>query len=263
MKRSSYLQLKLALFFLFFCLIASVSRPCDAASFTRTRPRLNIRSAYMNNAVYLKWNKVGGAKKYEIQRAWVNPKRRNTVGKWKRWAVTRNTSIRKRAVGDYRYRVRAISGNKTSLWSASKRIFGANGVITNVVYEKPMFYIFGGTLNFRVLITNRTQSQMGFVKTGSQSTIYAIDTGTNQVVKTWPGHLYIAESYGYAKQVNPRKQQSVYFYCSMDEDEYEQYKNYKFMVTASFYPNPWVEPISTVMAVACTTNVAESAIAGK
>lgn len=230
------------------------------------KPKLNILSAYMNDSVYLKWNKVKGAKKYEIQRAKINPNKANKVGKWKKWKTTKKTSIKKKGSGDYKYRVRAIKGSKKGGWSKAKRIFGATGSITNVIYDEPTtlwgMYI-EGQLTFRLLINNKTQSQMGFVKSGSQGTIYALDPSTGKTMKSWPAYLYIAESYGYAKQINANQEASVYFYCRMSQEEREQYKNAKFLVTASFYPNPWVESISSQMAITCTNNIKESAIAGK
>jgi adenine-specific DNA-methyltransferase len=47
------------------------------------------------------------------------------------------------------------------------------------------------------------------------------------------------------------------------DDEWEKYKNCKFMVTTSFYPNPEVEPLTTQMAIAYGRAVADSAVAAK
>jgi hypothetical protein len=253
-----------SLFILIFILLIIPSHGTKAASLAK--PKLDVLSAYVNNAVYLKWKKVKGAKRYEIQRAKVNPKKANKVGKWKKWKVTKKTSIKKKTSGDYKYRVRAIKGSQKGKWSKAKRIFAATGHITDIIYEEPTT-IWGipieGKLNFRILIKNKTQSQMGFVKPGTQSTIYALDPQTGKTLKSWSGYLYIAETYGYAKTIYPKQEASVYFYCRMSKEEREQYKNAKYMVTASFYPNPYVEPISTQTAITCTNNRKESAVVGK
>ena len=74
-----------SLVILIFILLIIPSHGSKAASLAK--PKLDVLSAYMNNAVYLKWKKVKGAKRYEIQRAKVNPKKANKVGKWKKWKV--------------------------------------------------------------------------------------------------------------------------------------------------------------------------------
>ena len=83
------------------------------------------------------------------------------------------------------------------------------------------------------------------------------------MLKTLNGYLDTGSLYGYAKQVNAGKSQSVYFYAYVTESEWAAYKNCKFMITSSFYPNPTVEPMSTQMALASTPVVSDSAIAGK
>ena len=250
---------------MFFLLALLLVFPVKANAATLRAPKLNKYSAYMNKVVYLRWTKVKGAKSYEIQRAQINY---NTgkVKKWKTWKKTKKLFVKKKATGDYKYRVRAIRGKKKGKWSKAKRIFAASGRITNSYYEKPE-YIFGlyceGRLYFRLLIKNKTLSQMGFVTAGHQGTVYALNKKTGKKVKSWPADLYIAEPNGYAKQINAKQEKSVYFYARMNEEEKEKYKDCKFMVTASFYPNPWVEPVSSQMAIACTNSIKDSAITGR
>ena len=247
------------------CFFASVS--AQAASFKKSKPNINKTSAYLNDTVYLTWTKVSGAKKYEIQRAKINPKTGKT-GKWKAWATTKKTAVKKKASGDYKYRVRAVKGKTKSKWSSAKRIFGATARITNIGYTEPDIFLgvvlSSGYLEWRVTVNNKTSSPMGFVKTGTrfknQNTLYAINKTTGKVVHLWEGRL---DTTGVAKMVEAGKTQSLSFYAYVTPEEWAKYKGCKFMVSSSFYPNPEVEPISTQMAIAYTANYADASIAAK
>lgn len=243
----------------------SIPVPAQAASIKNKKPTISKNSAYLNNKVYLKWSKVKGAKKYEIQRAQINA---NTgkPGKWTKWKTTKKTSIKVTASGDYKYRVRAVSGKTKSKWSASKRIFGARACITKITYTPPEGWWYGrkGELYFRVLVDNKTKSPMGFLDSymiGEQNTVYAL-SGSGKVLKSWYADVDVQS--GIAKQVNAKSKQSLYFYIyDFTEEEWAKYKGCKFMITSSFYPNPEVEPTSTQMAIAYTNKAADSAIAAK
>ena len=263
-----YVSFLLILLILTVGIIAPVS--AQAVPFKKAKPRIASNSAYLNNKVYIKWSAVKGAKKYEVQRAKINPST-GKIGKWVKWKTVKKPYVRMVAAGGFKYRIRALKGKKKSKWSAAKRIFAANAKITHMGYTEPEV-LFGvtlseGVLEFRVLVSNRTHSSMGFVRSGTrlgvQNTVIAIHKKTRKPVKTWDAYLDTGSSGGIAKQVNARKNQSVYFYAYVSEEEWAKYKNCKFMITSSFYPNPTVEPISTQMAIAYTANVAESAIAGK
>ena len=273
MMKSVLLTLFMAAMFLFG---VSLAKPAGVEASGLKKPTfVRASTGYINNKICLRWLPVKGAKKYEIYRAKVNTKNGKAGKKWKRWASTKNPFIIKGGAGDYRYRVRAVKGSKKGKWSYGIRIFGATAYITNTVYDPPVapIYFYGvpfggrpGKITFRVLVANKTHSQMGFVQSGSrfgpQSTIYALNSA-GQAIKKWPGDLYIAEIGGYAKQVNPGKTSSLYFQVEIPLSEWNTYKNCKFMVTSSFYPNPYTEPMATQMAIACTTNIANSALAGK
>ena len=247
------------------CFFASVS--AHAASFQNSKPKINKNSAYLNNTVYLTWTKVSGAKKYEIQRAKINPST-GKIGKWREWTTTKKTAVKKKATGDYKYRVRAIKGNTKSKWSSAKRIFGATAKITDIGYTEPDIFLgvvlSSGYLEWRVIVNNKTKSPMGFVKSGTrfenQNTLYAINKTTGKKVHSWEGRLDTTEV---AKMVEAGKTQSLYFYAYVTPEEWAKYKGCKFMVSSSFYPNPEVEPVSTQMAIAYTTNYADASVAAK
>ena len=247
------------------CIFASVS--AQAASFQKSKPKISKNSAYLNDKVYLTWTKISGAKKYEIQRAKINPST-GKAGKWKTWVTTGKTSIKKKASGDYKYRVRAIKGSTKSQWSSAKRIFGATAKITNIGYTEPDVFMGvtfrDGYLEWRITVKNKTNSPMGFVVSGSrfgnQNTLYAINKTTGKKVHSWEAKL---DTTGIAKMVAAGKTESLYFYAFVTEQEWELYKDCKFMVSSSFYPNPEVEPISTQMAIAYTTNYADASVAAK
>ena len=256
-----------ALLLMLMIICISVPVPAQAASIKNKKPKITKDSAYLNNKVYLKWTKVAGAKKYEIQRAKINPKTGKT-GKWTKWKATKKTYIKKEASGDYKYRVRAVKGKTHSKWSAPKRVFAANAYITKMTYTPPE-YLFGvlmsrGYLTFRVLVNNKTKSPMGFLDSymiGEQNTVYALSS-SGKKLKTW--HADVDTQGGIAKQVNANSKQSLYFEIyDFTEAEWAKYKGCKFMITSSFYPNPEVEPTSTQMALGYTKKVSESSIAAK
>ena len=237
----------------------------DAMAASIGRPVINSHSAYMNDSIYLQWSKAKGAKKYEIQRAKVS--RKGKPGTWKKWAVTKKLSIKKKGSGDYIYRVRGVKGSKKGNWSGARRIFGANAVITQFIYEPARYFWESDSIYARILLSNKTTSDMGFVSSGyyfgAQGALYAVDSATGKAVRKWDARLYIGEIGGVAKTVQAGKQQSIYADIDISGEEYETYKNYNLLLTFSFYPNPYTEPMANQMAFACTQNVADSAIACK
>ena len=245
-----------------------------AATLISSRPKLTTASAYNNSYVYLKWTKVSGAKKYEIYRAKVIPADEPTeklkLGAWKKWAATKNTYVKRKDSGDYKYRVRAVNGKKTSKWSVAKRVFAANAKITHMGYTEPE-YMFGvllssGGLEFRVLVTNKTKSDMGFVTSGTrfdpQGTLYAVNKKTGKVLKKWEADLDLPLG-SIAKVVQAGKSQSLYFDADISSEDWAKYKNSKFLFSCSFYPNPEVEPLTTQMAFTCSKSVKDSSLAAK
>lgn len=254
--RISFLMVMLAAAFVFLKPVSAQAAKLSPSA----KPKFANTSAYMYDKVYLKWGKITGAKKYVIFRAKVNP---NTggIGAWKKWAETTNTSIKKKATGDFKYRVRAVSGSTKSKYSKAIRIFAASAKITDIGFD-------GSHINFRILINNKTKSEMGFVLNEAarnyvQYTIYALNKKTGDIVKKWGGNLAPVGT-GWAMEVNAGKIQSIYITSdTVTAAQYNSVKNCKFLVTASFYPNPYTEPISTALAVACTRTASESAIAGK
>jgi len=261
---------------LFMLLLLMVTCPVTAKK-KKTLPRpalVKSSCTYTYNKARLKWKKVKGAKKYEIQRAKINAKTGKT-GKWKKWVLTKKTSIAKKTTGDFKYRIRALNGKKKGKWSKAVRLFAANGKITDMGYTPADIFfgvkLGGEILEMRVLVSNKTDSPMGFVKSGTripiQYSIYAINKSTGKKMKKWDAYLDTGKNdigyASYAKQVNARKKASVYFYAFVTDSEWAKYKNCRFMITASFYPNPTVEPMNTQMAIACTNSVKKSAIAGK
>ena len=261
------LPLMLILIVMVIGILAPVS--VHAASITSAKPKFDKSCAYLNKTIYLKWSKIKGAKKYEIQRAKISPSK-GKPGKYAKWKVVKKNYIKVSGSGDYRYRVRAISGTQKSKWSVSKRIFGASAKITHFGYTKPdvMFGVtlHEGIIEFRVLVNNKTSSPMGFVESGSrfgeQANLYAINKKTGKRVKKWEADVDIDT--GIAKQVNANKSQSLYFTVyGVPLEEWNKYKNCKFMLTSAFYPNPEVEGIDTQMAIACSKSITDSSVAAK
>ncbi len=128
----------------------------NAASIKNAKPTIK-KAQYLYDSVSLEWNKVTGAKKYQIQRRVMNPKT-GKWGKYKLWATTSKTSIVKKATGDYQYRVRAVKGKTYSKWSSPKRVFAAYARIVDRTYEA------GAILNIKIKVTNKTKSPMGLMK---------------------------------------------------------------------------------------------------
>ena len=254
-----------------FLLVMAIVLPVSAraATFTKSKPKITKESAYLNGKVYLKWSKISGAKSYEIQRAVIDPSTGKTKS-WKAWKKTKKLYVKVKDSGDYKYRVRAVKGSQKSKWSTPKRIFGANAKITDFGYTKPDVF-FGvtlhqGTIELRVLVDNKTKSDMGFVPSGTrfgeQSTLYAINSSGKKVAK-WDADLDI-DFGAVAKKVNAGKKQSLYFTVyGVNEEEWEACKNCSFMISCSFYPNPEVEPLSTQMAFTCTKKASASSLAAK
>lgn len=246
----------------------SIPVPAQAASIKNKKPTISKDSAYLNTKIYLKWSKVKGAKKYEIQRAQINA---NTgkAGKWTKWKTTKKTSIKVAGSGDYKYRVRAVSGKTKSKWSASKRIFGARACITKILYTPPE-YLFGvrlsrGYLTFRVLVDNKTKSPMGFLdsyRIGEQNTVYAL-SGSGKVLKSWYADVDLQG--GIAKQVNPKSKQSLYFEIyDFSEEDWAKYKGCKFMIASSFCPpQPSSDTTLKQMVIAYTNKTADCSIAAR
>ena len=108
---------------------------------------------------------------------------------------------------------------------------------------------------------------MGFVESGTrfdkQSTIYAFNKTTGKVMKKWAADLDTGSLSAIAKVVEAKKKQTIYIEATVTAEEWAKYKNCKFMVTTSFYPNPEVEPLTTQMAIAYGRAVADSAVAAK
>ena len=249
---------------------AAGPKEASAASFTSRKTAISKTSSYSNSYVCMKWSRISGAVKYEVYRAKVNPKTGKT-GAWKKWKTTKKLSLKVKASGDYKYRVRGIKKNKKSKWSSAKRVFAANARITKMGYTAPDIFfgvrLHSAKLELRVLVTNKTSSPMGFVPSGTrfgnQATLYALNKTTGKKMKSWEADLDTGTFSGIAKLVEAKKSQSVYYYCFLDDDDWDKYKNCKFMMSISFYPNPEVEDISTQMALACTKSAADSSLAVK
>lgn len=265
MSKKNYFRFTLVLLILIMAVMAPST--VQAASFKNSRPTIAKNSAYNHKKVYLKWSGISGAKKYEIQRAIVHPSDGST-GKWRAWKETKKTYVNVTAKGDYMYRVRAIKGKEKSKWSKAKRIFAASAKVTHMSYVQPEI-MFGvelrsGRMEFRVLVCNKSKSDMGFVDSGTrfgqQCTIYAVSKSTGKVRKKWEAHL---DTTGIAKLIKAGETKSLYYYSFMTPAEWKKYKKYDWKVSTSFYPNPEVESISTAMAIGYTKNVAQSSIAGK
>lgn len=269
MKKKTLSLLLLSFMILSGVLISSAIEPVQSKAASLGKPKyVKASCSYTNNKVCLTWTKVKGAKKYQIYRAKLNPKTGKN-GKWTKWAASKKTYIKKKTSGDFRYRVRAIRGKKTGAWSKSIRIFAATGKIIQMSYtDNSIFGVdLGSKLNYRILISDKTKSPMGFVESGTrfggQCSIYAKNPGNGAILKKWDGYLRATGSNIGAMQVNALKTQYLDFYAFISPSEWETYKNCIFMATNSFYPNPKVEPIKNVMAITTYNNGTASAIAGK
>jgi len=246
-----------------------------ATKFTDLKPTINTKkSAYLYDSVYLKWNKINGAKKYIIERAKVNPST-GKIGKWTSWANTKNTYIKKKATGDFKYRVRAVnSKGKVTKWSKARRIFAATARITKVdKSDNPVNWGWGyktdGTVIFTVVVNNKTKSTMGFLRSGyevpNQCTVYALNKSTGKVRKKFEATLDASiwgSSAGY-KKINASSKGTITFYCYVSYDDWKYIKNSNFMLSSSFYPNGDVEGIDTQLAISYTGNAKKASVSSK
>ena len=263
--KSRLLSLVLSLSLVASC-FAILPGTADAKSFTKSKTKITKNSAYLFNKASLKWKKVKGAKKYQIQRARINPKK-GKIGKWKKWKTTRKTSLVRKTSGDYKYRVRAVKGKKVSKWSGARRIFAANAKITSKHYEPPyLFNMYGAYMDFKVSIKNKSKSPMGFLDEEANYTFYAINTKTKKVLKKI--RMDISDmAYGNHDQINPGKKKTLKLRAGgISEELYDKWKsnpNVDYMISVAFYPNPKVEPMKNHMAITCTKKAKESSVACK
>lgn len=263
--KSRLLSLVLSLALVASC-FAILPGTADAKSFTNSKTKITKNSAYLYNKVSLKWKKVKGAKKYQIQRAKINPKK-GKIGKWKKWKTTKKTFIKRKASGDYKYRVRAVKGKKVSKWSKAKRIFAANAKITSKHYEPPFFFNMDGAyIDFKVKIKNKSKSPMGFLDEDNLYTFYVVNTKTKKVLKKVSMDIRYMTYYNH-DQINPGKSKTMQFRVSgISEELYNSWEanpDVDYLLTITFYPNPRKEPMNTHMAISCTKKAKESSIACK
>ena len=242
-----------------------VPETASAASFKDSKPTIK-KAQYLYDSVSLQWSKVSGAKSYEIQRSKMNPKT-GKFGSYKLWATTTETSIVKKATGDCQYRVRAVSGKKTSKWSAPKRVFAAYAKIVDRTLEA------GGFLTIEVKITNKTNSPMGltkgyvddslkseiqfFTKKGKKVDVYHGDLYSGSI---WDDDNYMTDEIpaNKTKTIYLRTSMSTmawwdYSYLGMDPSDLE---HHVMKIVTKFYPNPYVE--NTTMKLTYTDKVKKS-----
>ena len=244
----------------FFILSPKTAR---AASLTKSTPKIT-KAYYIYNSVQLQWKKVTGAKKYKIYRRVMNPKT-GKYGKWKYWAATAKTSIKKKATGDCQYRIIAVNGKKHSKWSAKKRIFAACAKILDKTYES------GGFVTIKVKITNKSGSPMGLMKA------YVDDSRKSQIqfyknskkVDTYSGDWYSGNIWtddGYVTDTIPAKSsKTLYLRTSIASTTWWNYpmfgdvtdlEHHVMKIVSKFYPNPSKE--NKTLKITYTTNVKKS-----
>ena len=251
------------------CFACLIPAPAYAAKLnTAAKPAFSDRSGYMDGKVYLKWGKIAEAKEYVIFRAKVNPKT-GKIGSWSKWAETTKAYIRKKASGDYKYRVRAVNGKVRSKYSKAIRIFAADSVIGSVRYSQA-----DSKMLINLKVTNMTKSEMRFMKNKAASNynqyrVQALNPNTGSIVKTLKGNLYVntiapVGTANNSSVVNAGMTRTVFVQSAViSKSVYDSIKNCKFLVTAVFYPNPAAESNTDFLTISCTKNAAESFTAGK
>ncbi|MDO5546999.1 MAG: hypothetical protein Q4F79_00760 [Eubacteriales bacterium] len=139
---------------------ASVQNTSYAANLAQTK---KLAVTVEENQVKLTWNKVSGAKKYQVYRA------TSQNGKYK---LVKTTTSRKwtdsNRKGECWYKVRAVNGKKTGKFSAKNHTFRINAKITgfsngafkvkitNLSTSKPIYFVPGSGLAAVVLINKTT-----------------------------------------------------------------------------------------------------------
>ena len=259
-----------SLFLVLFVLTLVFTTPdtASAASFKNSKPTIKT-AQYLYNSVSLKWSKVAGAKSYEIERSMMNPKT-GKFGKYVAWAKTTGTSIVKKAIGDYQYRVRAVRGKNYSKWSAPKRVFAACAKIVNREFEA------GGYLTITVQITNKTKSPMGLLKgyvddkLKSEIQFY---TKKGKKVDVYHGDLYSGSIWTddnyMTDEIPANKSKTIYLrtpmssmawwdYVWLMDPEPSDLEHHIMKIVTKFYPNPYVE--NTTMKITYTDNIKKSVV---
>lgn len=220
------------------------AKNAKAASLGRPKFRL---ASYIDGKVVLSWKKVSKASYYQVFRS----TKKN--GKYKLWAKTSSTGLKKAARGYYYYRVRAVRGRKVSKPSSAIHIFSATARVVDYYTSYYRDFI-------KIRVTNKTNSRMYFRGLGwgyKDGTLFILNRGGSIL---WTNTLYVTNSSGsyniaYA-MVPPNSTRYVYVSVSSMVPTYYQYN--PFMLTLSFFPK---KPGGKIH-FAFGTNRKESAVAG-
>lgn len=165
----------LAMFFSAFTIRA------DAASnIKKSKPKFVTGSCYYSNDTYkavLKWKKVKGAKKYIIYRSTTKS------GKYKKFATTKKTSLKKKSKGEFYYKVKAIKGKQGSKFSDPVHLFPAAGQIVSKMYVT--VYYSGTKTTLWVVARNDSNKTMTLPASNASYSICLVDKNTGKVIKEY------------------------------------------------------------------------------
>ena len=161
----------------------AMTSQAQAASFsTKAKPKLITKScSYTNGKVTLKWKKIKGATKYIVYRS---TKKGSSYKKFK--TVKKKTTLTKKSVGEYYFKIRAFKGKKKSKYSKPVHLFSAWGNYFNIF--RTSFNFGGGRTAFNAAISNESKKTMTFKKS-STYTIQEIDKKSGKVVTSWDASI--------------------------------------------------------------------------
>ena len=129
--------------------------PLSKEGFAKARPELlTSRCRGTSTGIAMEWREVPGAKEYQIWRA------EKKDGEYSKFASTEELKLKAKADGDYYYRMRAVRGKETSLWSMTVQLYCVSG------YVEKMYYGEDGFTHFKVRVSNHTDQPVYFLGTG-------------------------------------------------------------------------------------------------
>ena len=171
----------LAILFALSMMLSAFTINADAAvNIKKVTPKFVTGSCYYANGstckAVLKWKKVKGATKYIVYRS------ATKSGKYKKFATTKKTSIKKKSKGEFYYKVRAISGKKKSKLSKPVHLFPARGQIVNKMYISMGF---GTKTTLWVVVGNDSKKMITLPASNASYSICLVKKSSGKVIKEY------------------------------------------------------------------------------
>ena len=129
-------------------------KPVTEKSFQKSWPApLDAACCSSGTKVRLQWREVHGAEKYQVYRS------ESAKGKYKLFAETKLPELKKKADGEFFYKIRAVRGDLVSRWSRTLHIYSVGGYIEKVRHDE------NGFTSFTVRVSNYTDRPIYFYGT--------------------------------------------------------------------------------------------------